>query len=40
MLALLTAFVDHGIEFAYPTQVSLTGAPDGTLIMPYPESES
>jgi small-conductance mechanosensitive channel len=37
MLALVTAFAAEGIEFAYPTQVSLTAAPDGSLIMPYPE---
>ena len=39
MLALVTAFAGEGILFAYPTQVSLTAAPDGELIMPYPESD-
>lgn len=27
----------EGYEFAYPTQVALTAAPDGELIMPYPD---
>lgn len=27
-----------GYEFAYPTQTSFTAAPDGRMIMPYPES--
>jgi len=35
-LAILSAFRERGIEFAYPTQTSFTAAPDGTLIMPYP----
>ena len=30
-------FAEHGIEFAYPTQTTFTSAPDGTMIMPYPE---
>ena len=37
LIALLARFNAEGIEFAYPTQVSFTAAPDGTLIMPYPE---
>jgi small-conductance mechanosensitive channel len=37
-LALLRRFNEEGIEFAYPTQTSFTAAPDGTLIMPYPQS--
>ena len=36
-LALLRAFAEHELEFAYPTQTSFTAAPDGTMIMPYPE---
>jgi small-conductance mechanosensitive channel len=36
-IALLRRFNSEGIEFAYPTQVGFTAAPDGTLIMPYPE---
>jgi small-conductance mechanosensitive channel len=35
-LAVLKAFNDAGIEFAYPTQTTFTSAPDGTMIMPYP----
>jgi len=27
-----------GYDFAYPTQTTFTAAPDGTMIMPYPES--
>ncbi len=34
-LAVLKAFADHGIAFAYPTQTTYTAAPDGTLVMPY-----
>ena len=37
-LDLLQAFECHGISFAYPTQISFTAAPDGTLVMPYPEA--
>ncbi len=36
-IALLKRFNEEGIEFAYPTQVGFTAAPDGRLIMPYPE---
>lgn len=36
-IALLQAFNKAGIEFAYPTQTAFTAAPDGTLIMPYPD---
>ncbi len=39
LIALLARFNAEGIEFAYPTQTSFTAAPDGTLIMPYPDSE-
>ena len=34
-IAILRAFNDAGIQFAYPTQTSFTAAPDGMLIMPY-----
>jgi small-conductance mechanosensitive channel len=37
VLEILQAFADEGIGLAYPTQVSFTAAPDGTLVMPYPE---
>lgn len=36
-LAILDRFNKDGLEFAYPTQTSFTSAPDGTMIMPYPE---
>jgi small-conductance mechanosensitive channel len=36
-LAFLRAFAEHGLEFAYPTQTTFTAAPDGTMIMPYPQ---
>lgn len=34
---ILRRFGEAGIAFAYPTQTSYTAAPDGALIMPYPE---
>ena len=34
-IAILRAFAEQRIEFAYPTQTAFTAAPDGTLIMPY-----
>jgi small-conductance mechanosensitive channel len=34
---ILEAFAGADIAFAYPTQVAFTAAPDGTLVMPYPE---
>jgi small-conductance mechanosensitive channel len=36
-LDILNAFNERKIEFAYPSQASFTAAPDGSLIMPYPE---
>lgn len=36
-IAILQRFNAEGIEFAYPTQTSFTAAPDGTMIMPYPD---
>ncbi|MGV3769892.1 MAG: mechanosensitive ion channel family protein, partial [Sphingobium phenoxybenzoativorans] len=39
-LAVLKRFNEEGIEFAYPTQMSFTAAPDGRAIMPYPEREA
>jgi small-conductance mechanosensitive channel len=38
MLGILRRFAELGIEFAYPTQTTLTAAPDGRLIMPYPDA--
>jgi len=37
-IAILETFAREGIEFAYPTQTTYTAAPDGTLILPYPEA--
>ena len=37
LIALLQRFKDEGVEFAFPTQIGFTAAPDGTLIMPYPD---
>ena len=36
-VAILKRFSELDIELAYPTQLSLTAAPDGRAIMPYPE---
>jgi len=36
-VAILKRFAELGIEFAYPTQLSITAAPDGRAIMPYPD---
>jgi small-conductance mechanosensitive channel len=37
LVALLARFGREGIEFAYPTTTNFTAAPDGTMIMPYPD---
>jgi small-conductance mechanosensitive channel len=34
---IMRVFALHGIEFAYPTQTTFTAAPDGKMIMPYPQ---
>jgi small-conductance mechanosensitive channel len=36
-MAILKHFTEEGIDLAYPTQTTFTAAPDGRLIMPYPE---
>jgi small-conductance mechanosensitive channel len=36
-LGVLKTFAEQGIEFAYPTQTTFTAAPDGKMIMPYPQ---
>lgn len=36
-LAILKRFNDDGIEIAFPTQTTFTAAPDGRMIMPYPD---
>ena len=40
LLALIGTFAREKIGFAFPTQTSFTAAPDGTLIMPYPDGGS
>ena len=35
-IAILKRFNDEKIEIAFPTQTTLTAAPDGSLVMPYP----
>jgi small-conductance mechanosensitive channel len=37
-IRLFDAMTRAGYSFAYPTQTAFTAAPDGTMIMPYPES--
>lgn len=36
-LDILQTFNERGYEFAYPTQTTFTAAPDGEMILPYPE---
>lgn len=36
-LKILQRFNEEGIEFAYPSQTTFTAAPDGKLVMPWPE---
>lgn len=36
-MAILKRFAEEKIDFAYPSQTTFTAAPDGRLIMPYPE---
>lgn len=36
-MAILQRFDAEGIDLAYPTQTTYTAAPDGRLVMPYPE---
>ena len=37
-VAIIERLNAEGIELAYPTQTALTAAPDGGLILPYPEA--
>jgi small-conductance mechanosensitive channel len=37
-VAILRSFAEHKLKFAYPTQTSFTAAPDGSFVMPYPET--
>ena len=39
-LAIFRAFNSRGIDFAYPTQINFTAAPDGKPVMPWPEREA
>ena len=36
-IAILKRFNDEKIEIAFPTQVNMMAAPDGSMVMPYPE---
>ncbi|HEX8579417.1 MAG TPA: mechanosensitive ion channel domain-containing protein, partial [Allosphingosinicella sp.] len=36
MIEMMKRFREMDVEFAYPTQVTYTAAPDGKLVMPYP----
>jgi small-conductance mechanosensitive channel len=38
-LAILDRFNRENIQMAYPSQTTFTAAPDGTLIMPYPDAK-
>jgi small-conductance mechanosensitive channel len=38
-LRILERFAEEGIEFAYPTQTTFTAAPDGKLVMPWPDKK-
>jgi small-conductance mechanosensitive channel len=37
LVAVMKRFAEEGISIPYPTQTTYTAAPDGHLIMPYPE---
>ena len=37
LVAIMKRFAAEGISIPYPTQTTFTAAPDGTIIMPYPE---
>ncbi|MFT4054675.1 MAG: mechanosensitive ion channel [Novosphingobium sp.] len=37
MVAIVQRFAQEGISIPYPTQTTFTAAPDGTMIMPYPD---
>ena len=39
-LAILKRFNDEKIEIAYPTQTTFTAAPDGRMVMPYPQVQA
>jgi small-conductance mechanosensitive channel len=37
LVAIMKRFAAEGISIPYPTQTTYTAAPDGTLVMPYPQ---
>ncbi|PCG15183.1 MULTISPECIES: mechanosensitive ion channel family protein [Sphingomonas] len=37
LVAIMRRFAEEGISIPYPTQTTFTAAPDGRLVMPYPE---
>ena len=37
IIELLETFASEKIDFAYPTQTTFTAAPDGTMVMPFPQ---
>jgi small-conductance mechanosensitive channel len=37
MVAIVKRFAQEGIAIPYPTQTTFTAAPDGAIIMPYPD---
>ena len=37
LVSIMQRFAQEGISIPFPTQTTYTAAPDGTLIMPYPE---
>ncbi len=39
-IAILKRFNAEGLEFAYPTQTSFTAAPDGHMVLPYPDVQA
>lgn len=40
LVSIMERFAAEGISIPYPTQTTFTAAPDGTLIMPYPDAPS
>lgn len=38
-IAIVRRFAAERIAFAFPTQTSFTAAPDGTMVLPYPEAQ-
>ncbi|WP_375285949.1 mechanosensitive ion channel family protein [Sphingomonas sp.] len=40
LVRIMQRFAEEGISIPYPTQTTYTAAPDGTLVMPYPEPQT